>query len=98
MGMWPQPHGSPLGPLAQSLADLPAVHKRLDLGQQFNAYQIDDGDDDWVVALGPVNDVLWLGVTNWQCANLIVDALRFAAGQPEQVCRAFPGKASGADG
>lgn len=76
--------------LAVSLADLPDVHDRLVAGQQFNAYEIDDDDDDWIVAIGPVTNSRCLAVSDWQGANLIVDALRYATGQQPQICRAFP--------
>lgn len=74
-------------PLAQSLADLPKVKARLDRGQQFNAYESGDRTGLWYVGIGPVTDFYLYFVTDWRGANLLVDALRHAAGQSPALSR-----------
>jgi hypothetical protein len=71
-----------------SVQQMPTLKKRLASGQMFNAYEIGDG---WCVCLGPISDTMWItGPVPHTVANLLVDALRIAASQPEQPCRAFP--------
>lgn len=70
------------------------VKRRLAKGQQFNAYEVDEaGDPDGVgaggcaVGIGPVGDFLQLATTGrTRTANMLVDALRAAAGQPPCTC------------
>lgn len=76
-------------PLAQSLIDLPTTKARLDRGQQFNAYESGDRSELWYVGIGPVTDFSMLFVTDWRGANLLVDALRYAAGQAPVQSRCF---------
>ena len=73
-----------------SLADIPWAVKRLDAGQFFNTYQTQSGD--WSVGIGPVTDFASIAsALPWQVANLFVDALRLASGQPSvsEFSRAF---------
>lgn len=76
------------GPLAASLADLAEIEQRLLDGDQFNAYQTGFGF--WVVGIGPVSSFCPLTDSMQpQLANLLVDALRHAAGQQPALCRCF---------
>jgi hypothetical protein len=77
-------------PLAEALEDMPLLRKRLESGQQFNAYQSANNENCWRVAIGPVTDHRVIADdVSWRIANLLVDALRFASGQQPQSGRAF---------
>ena len=68
----------------------PSVKESLARGQLFNAYAVDEaGDPDgegaggYAIGIGPVTDFVALATTgSARKANLLVDALRCAAGQP----------------
>lgn len=63
-----------------SVALTPHIEARLRRGEYFNAYTTRDG---YVIGLGPVSDYLWLAdAGSAVVADLIVAALRAAAGQP----------------
>ena len=69
-------------PLSAALANLPEIAQRLVNGDQFNAYQYREDRGVWVVGLGPVTRFLGIAYDlDENKANLIVDALRYAAGQ-----------------
>ena len=80
-------------PLALSLADLPDVFERLNMGQQFTCYEhAGKPYRGWMVAIGPITDRFPLSLYNdHRVANLIVDALRHAARQDPLLSRAFDG-------
>ena len=74
-------------------AGWPQITERLATGQKFNAYAFGDYDEDggWLVCIGPVTNAFSIVETaNPAVANLIVDALRFAAQQPPASCVAGP--------
>jgi hypothetical protein len=76
--------------LALSLSDLPWLAKRVADGQQFNAYQDALDPNEWCVGLGPITDfAVIVCCVRWHIANLLIDALRHAAGQPKCHSRAF---------
>lgn len=79
------------GPLALSLADFPEIVERLNRRQQFTCYEhAGKPYRGWMVAIGPIGDHLPLSAFNeHRAANLIVDALRHAAGQDPLLSRAF---------
>jgi len=62
-----------------------SVAKRLAEGAQFNAYNRSGGG--FVIGLGPVTNALFIAkIATAPCANMLVDVLRIAAGQPLQSC------------
>ncbi len=74
-------------------AGWPQITERLATGQKFNAYAFGDHDQDggWLVCIGPVTNAFSIVETaDPAVANLIVDALRFAAQQPPASCVAGP--------
>ncbi len=77
-------------------AGWPEITERLGMGQKFNAYACALGDDDrdfqWLICIGPVTNAFPIIETDDPArANLIVDALRFAAQQTPALCVAGPG-------
>lgn len=76
-------------PLRNALADLPGVAERLENGDQFTCYEHARGGK-WMVAIGPIGRHMPIATyVGWQDVNLIVDALRHAAGQAPLMSHAF---------
>lgn len=82
---------------APIFAGWPQITERLATGQKFNAYAFGDHDEDggWLVCIGPVTNAFSnafsiVETADPAVANLIVDALRFAAEQPPASCVAGP--------
>ena len=76
-------------PLALALADLPKIAEQIAQGDKFTCYEHASGGL-WMVAIGPIGFHRGIAYDlEWQQANLIMDALRCAAGQEPSVSRAF---------
>ena len=78
-------------PLALALSESPEIADRLAAGQKFTCYEhAGNSYSGWMLAIGPIGAHLPLAAhLDWQVANLIVDALRHAAGQEPLLSRAF---------
>ena len=70
--------------MANHLNKIPAVRARVEAGQMFNAYESSSGG--FLVGVGPVTDFLMFARTfTAEMADMIVDALRDARGQPRLI-------------
>lgn len=78
-------------PLALSLSELPEIAERLASGQKFTCYEhAGNSYRGWMLAIGPIGEHLPLAAhLDYRIANLIVDVLRYAAGQEPLLSRAF---------
>lgn len=75
------PRIAPNPTLCNAIARIPELQERLDAGQKFNAYERVNGG--FFIGLGPIDNFERLAVvSDEELADIIVDALRVAVGQP----------------